>query len=63
MHNEGDKAIVFTNGKMIEGTWSRTHDPIPAKFYDLEGNEIILNQGKTWICLIWDQYAEFILVE
>ena len=22
------------------------------------GEEIILNQGKTWICCIWDQYQD-----
>jgi hypothetical protein len=64
------KAVIFTNGKMIEGTWYRplvdangNEIKVPAKFHDLQGNEIILNQGKTWICLIWDEYADAILIE
>ena len=55
VHGEGD-AYVFTNGKVIKGTWKRNSDYEPNMFYDENGNEIILNQGKTWICNIWQQY-------
>jgi len=59
VHGE-DKAIVFTNGKAIEGTWKRFGgDLTPAKFYDENGVEIVFNQGKTWICLIWNDYKEY----
>jgi hypothetical protein len=64
VHGEGHKVVVFTNGKMIEGTWSRMNgDRTPAKFYDTEGNEIVFNQGKTWICLIWEEYSDAIVIE
>jgi hypothetical protein len=68
VHSSGEKALVFTNGKMIEGTWERSVEDIygnavPAKFYDLEGNEIVFNQVKTWICLIWNDYADVVVVE
>ncbi len=46
----------FTNGKMIDITWSRASDNDVTKYYDMQGNEIILNQGKTWICLTENQY-------
>lgn len=60
VHGEGD-AIVFTNGKAIKGKWMRYDgDFTPAKFYDEEGNEIIFNQGKTWICNIWQEYGEYV---
>ena len=59
VHGEGD-AIVFTGGKAIKGTWSRMEgDGVPPKFYDEDGNEIIFNQGKTWICNIWKEFSEF----
>lgn len=55
VHGEGD-AIVFTNGKVIKGTWKRYDgDFTPAKFYDESGEEIVFNQGSTWICNIWDK--------
>lgn len=63
VHGEG-KAIVFTGGKVIEGTWKRFDgDATPAKFYDENDEEIIFNQGKTWICNIWDEYGEFVKYE
>lgn len=64
------KAYVFTNGKVIEGTWERKgasdpsygnyFNPNPTLYYDVAGNEIVLNQGKTWICCIWDDYEQYI---
>lgn len=58
VHGTGT-AYIFTNGKVIEGTWSRSGDNEPNIFYDKSGNEIVLNQGKTWFCLIWEEYAEY----
>lgn len=63
VHGEGD-ALVFTNGKVIEAIWKRYDgDATPAKFYDKDNNEIVFNQGKTWICNIWDEYGEFVEYE
>lgn len=57
VHGEGE-AYVFTNGKVIKGTWKRNSDYEPNMFYDENGEEIIFNQGKTWICNIWLEYSE-----
>lgn len=58
VHGEG-KAVIFTNGKVIEGVWKRPSDSAANMFYDENGNEIVFNQGKTWICNIWEEYAEY----
>ena len=58
VHGTGE-AYVFTNGKVIKGTWKRNSDYEANKFYDENGNEIVLNQGKTWFCCIWEQYKEY----
>lgn len=58
VHGEGD-ALVFTNGKAIKGKWIRNGgDFTPAKYYDEDGNEIVFNQGKTWVCNIWQEYGD-----
>ena len=62
VHGTGD-AYVFTNGKVIKGTWKRDGDYAPNLFLDENGNEIVFNQGKTWFCNIWDEYQEYILIE
>ena len=61
----GDGTMYFfTNGKVVKGTWSRLNgDDKPAKYYDENGNEIVFNQGKTFICEIWDKWADSITYE
>jgi hypothetical protein len=40
---------VFTAGKVIKGTWSRSDKEHPAKLLDATGNEIKLTPGQTWV--------------
>lgn len=47
----------FTNGKMIDVTWKKESDGI-TRYFDKDGKEIILNPGKTWVCIIENQHAE-----
>lgn len=61
--DNGYKAQVFTGGKMIEGTWNRIYDNSPALYLDQDGNPIQLNPGKTWICIIWDEYGSDVVIE
>lgn len=61
--DNGYKVQVFTGGKMIEGTWKRIYDNTPAEYLDANGNPIQLNPGKTWICIIWDEYGSDVVVE
>lgn len=62
IHGTGD-CYVFTNGKMIKGTWQKPSDPGADRFYDEEGREIVLNQGKTWLCCIWQEFGQFVSFE
>lgn len=62
VHGTGD-AYIFTNGKVIKGTWSRESDNGANMFYDENGDEVIFNQGKTWICCIWEEYEDCIYYE
>lgn len=57
VHGDGE-AYVFTAGKVIHGTWNRASDYDPNLFFDENGEEIVFNQGKTWICNIWKEYAD-----
>ncbi len=48
----GDGSVqVFTRGRMIEGTWSRSADAPNWKLTDSDGNEIALAPGSTWVLL------------
>jgi hypothetical protein len=59
----GGDAYYFTDGTYEKCTWSRETEDSPAKYYDENGDEIVLNQGKTWICIIQDSYADEIEIE
>lgn len=43
-----------TNGKMVPITWEKDSTSAPTKYYYEDGSEIVLNQGKTWVCIILD---------
>ncbi|MCR5032193.1 MAG: DUF3048 domain-containing protein [Lachnospiraceae bacterium] len=49
---DSDKTgFYFTQGKMIPITWSKSKDYAVTHYYDLDGNEIVLNTGKTYIAV------------
>lgn len=51
------KAIVFRDGKVIEGEWKKESRGARTKFYDAEGKEIEFNGGTTWIEVVPDAKA------
>ena len=58
---EGYDAIVVSNGgSALEMAASHCPDCIllDLGLPDMDGNEITLNTGKTWICVIKDTYAD-----
>ena len=61
--DNGYKVQVFTDGKMTEGTWKREGDNTPAVYLDKNSQPIKLNPGKTWVCIIWDEYGQDVVIE
>jgi len=43
------KALVFMDGKVIEGKWNKANRTARSKFTDAKGKEIELNRGQIWI--------------
>lgn len=43
-----------TNGKAVPITWAKTGDTEPTRYFDMDGNEISINTGKTYITLVPD---------
>lgn len=52
----GGKGKYITNGKAVDITWERKSFWEPVKYFDADGNELVLNTGKTWVCLIQNEY-------
>lgn len=51
-----------TNGKAIEITWKCKEEGQITQYFDMEGNEIELNQGKTWIDIVDTDNADKICI-
>lgn len=56
--DSGGPCKYITNGKVMDGTWLRDGQWGPEKYFDASGNEIVLNTGKTWVCVVLDTYAD-----
>lgn len=41
--------LVFTEGRVLSGNWSRSSREQPAAFTDLSGNPMQLTPGRTWV--------------
>lgn len=57
-----------TKGKCIVGKWVRdineeNYDLSAIRYYDMDGNEIEINNGRTWICVVQDTELENVVVE
>ncbi|HSX41135.1 MAG TPA: DUF3048 domain-containing protein [Candidatus Saccharimonadales bacterium] len=46
------KAIVFTDGGAVEGTWSKAAHGERTKLLDAAGKDIPLNAGNTWYSIV-----------
>ncbi|MCD2491016.1 DUF3048 domain-containing protein [Lacrimispora sp. NSJ-141] len=55
---QGEGAGQFiTDGKVIPVTWKKDGEWGVTHYYDSQGNEIKLNQGKTWVCIVRTERA------
>lgn len=52
MHDTTRTGYFVTQGKAIPIRWEKTTDYGPTKYYDMQGNEIQLNTGKTYIAIV-----------
>lgn len=51
-HDDTRDGWFFTNGKGIHVNWEKNSDYDATRYYDDDGNEIVLNTGKTMICIV-----------
>jgi hypothetical protein len=51
-YRSGGTGVYITEGKAIGITWSRASDYDITRYYDMDGNEIVLNPGKTWVEIV-----------
>jgi len=52
MHDTTRTGYFVTQGKAIPVRWEKTSDYGATRFYDMQGNEVQLNIGKTYIAVV-----------
>jgi len=62
-HDNTRDGYYFTNGKGIHVRWKKSSDYSPTRYYDDDGNEIVLNTGKTFVCIVQDQKSDAVVVK
>ena len=61
--DENKTGYYITNGKAIEITWNKYVDWDKTRYFDKNGNEITLNEGKTWVCIVREDAKEDTVIE
>lgn len=51
-HDTTRDGWYFTNGRGIHVNWEKTSDYGATRYYDDYGNEVLMNTGKTMICIV-----------
>lgn len=54
MSDSGRPGYYCTQGKVIPITWTKMNDYAVTRYYDMNGDEIVLNTGKTYIAVAQD---------
>ena len=58
----------FTHGKCVVGKWQRelnedNYNMSAIRYYDTDGNELEINNGKTFVCVIQNTEVENVVIE
>lgn len=62
--HSGGLIKYITDGKVVDGTWMRFDGDVgTTKFFDPTGKELVVNPGKTWICIIQDTKSDAVVIE
>ena len=52
LENESGKGYYIVNGEVTEITWKKGDLTSPTQYFDANGNELVLNVGKTYIAIV-----------
>ncbi|MBQ9766168.1 MAG: DUF3048 domain-containing protein [Lachnospiraceae bacterium] len=64
IHNQGNGTGKYiTGGKCVDITWAKDEEFGITRYYYSDGTEVALNQGKTWISLVFDTNVKKIVVK
>lgn len=57
-YKSGGTGKFITRGKSVDITWSRESDSSRTRYFDVNGEEIVLNPGTTWVAIVENSKAD-----
>lgn len=63
VHEDQWGGFFITNGKAVEISWKKDGEFGVTHYFASDGREIVLNPGKTWICIVPTSDAGKIVLE
>lgn len=63
LDNSSGKGYYAVNGKMIPITWKKGDLASPTQYFDANGNELVLNVGKTYIGIVPSEFWKDVVVK
>ncbi|MDO4647158.1 MAG: DUF3048 domain-containing protein [Eubacteriales bacterium] len=61
--DENRDGYYITNGEAIPITWTKAGETQITRYYDMSGNELAINRGKTYISLVPDDIWGSLVIE
>lgn len=62
LYGEEGTGYYITKGKAVPITWSKPVEWAPTIYTDADGNQLKINQGKTWISLVPTDCMEYTII-
>lgn len=63
VHEDQWGGFFITNGKAVSISWKKDGEFGVTHYYTADGQEIVLNPGKTWVCIVPTSDAGRIVIE
>lgn len=63
VYGERQPGYYITNGNVIEITWTKSTATDTTRYYDMDGNEITINTGKTYVGIVPDEDWEELVIK
>jgi hypothetical protein len=63
IENTEGKGYYITNGKVVNITWKKNESKKWMRYYDMAGEELTINPGKTYIAIFPDNKTKDVVIE
>ena len=63
LENQAGKGYYIVNGEVVPISWKKGELTSPTQYFDANGNELVLNVGKTYIAIVPEEFWEDLVIE